>query len=92
MLPATGTATILRSGLGDELADLERSFEAERFDLGQDAVEPGLVQHAGQDGLWTPLLHARRETADSSVAPRWQLIGSRTRRMQDPCTDRQRDR
>ena len=44
---------------GDELADLEQ-VEAERFDLSQDAVEPGLVQHAGQDGLWTPLLPCHR--------------------------------
>src|SRR5690242_1287770 len=39
-----------RSSLGDELADLEQ-VEAERFDLSQDAVKPGLVQRAGQDGL-----------------------------------------
>src|SRR5207344_1152242 len=52
-------AAFWRSSLGDELADLEQ-VEAERFDLGQDAVEPGLVQHAGQDGLWTPLLPCHR--------------------------------
>ena len=52
-------AAFWRSSLGDELADLEQ-VEAERFDLGQDAVEPGLVQHAGQDGLKTPLLPCHR--------------------------------
>src|SRR6478735_9693056 len=52
-------AAFWRSSLGDELADLEQ-VEAERFDLGQDAVEPGLVQHAGQDRLQTPLLPCHR--------------------------------
>jgi LuxR family transcriptional regulator, maltose regulon positive regulatory protein len=54
-----GIAAFWRSSLGDELADLEQ-VEAERFDLSQDAVEPGLVQHAGQDGLWTLLLPCHR--------------------------------
>ncbi len=57
--PLAGIAAFWRSSLGDELADLEQ-VEAERFDLSQDAVEPGLIQHAGQDGLWTLLLPCHR--------------------------------
>ena len=46
---------------GGELADLKQ-FKPERFDLGQDAVQPGLVEHAGQDRLCTlPLPCHRRK-------------------------------
>jgi hypothetical protein len=39
-----------RSGLGCELSYLPQ-VKAKRFDLSQDAIEPRLIQHAGQDRL-----------------------------------------
>ena len=56
-----------------EPAYLEQ-IETERLDLGQHAVQPGLVQHAGQDRRGPRRSDAISGKADSNVAPRWPLI------------------
>src|SRR5260370_925842 len=45
-----GIAVFLRCRLAGDLADFEQ-VEAKRLDISQDAIQPRLIQHAGQDRL-----------------------------------------